>query len=66
MSKDKDGHIYCWLCNRKIGNYPDSFNAIYVNGSTDEDFPRAICVDPCLPKANILIKHEFTHAKAIG
>jgi len=51
-----DGNVYCWLCLRAIGNHPDTFNAIFIEG--DED-PKAICDRGCRDKANILIKKKF-------
>ena len=61
MGVKGDGNVYCWLCNRKIENYPDTAHPIYV-----DDELKAICGDPCIDKANILIQHKFSKAISTG
>ena len=51
-----DGNLYCWMCGREIGNYPDRCNPVWFDG---DDKASAICTEPCAAKFNKILERKF-------
>jgi hypothetical protein len=51
-----DGNIYCYLCDKKIGVYPDEFSVCYTEKEPDD--PKALH-KKCLAKVIVISKANF-------